>query len=330
MKKVPALVSMFDALCLSPTSRSLLERALAEVAIRNGGAESFFQQSDGVRDYVTNVEYLGRPLPMLTKVNKEQRSRTISSWPLTDDVLSLPNGIITFSNEDLCYPEPNHNRPLFVTVEHRNKVIRHALVDQGGSINILPLRVLKELGYTVEHLAPCDTQISSVSPTACDAMGTITLHISVGPFSMQHLFYVVDLDPVFHMLLARPWIHDHRCVPSSWHQCIKAAPLKGNQIRIRGLRNPFMLEEAHFFKASFFLSGNVLKIARKKPTSHVYLAILLLPDFIMPMANCPPTFLPRVLKSHKSLWPPRVLKGKGALGQPSTQLNPRTHVSTFH
>lgn len=86
--------------------------------------------------------------------------------------------MITFSNEDLSHPEPNHNRPLFVSVDHQNKVIS-ALVDQGESINILPLRVLKELRYWVKHLAPTDTQISSVSTTECNFMGTISLHISI-------------------------------------------------------------------------------------------------------------------------------------------------------
>lgn len=52
MKKVSTLMGMFDSLCLSSASQCLLER----VAARNGGAEAFFQQSDGDSDYVTDVE----------------------------------------------------------------------------------------------------------------------------------------------------------------------------------------------------------------------------------------------------------------------------------
>lgn len=89
---------------------------------------------------------------------------------------------------------------------------------------------LKELGYSVEHLDPIDTHISYVSPTTCDSMGTISLHISIRPFSIQCIFHVIDLDLMFHMLLASPWIHNHHCVPSFGHRCIKATPLKGNQI----------------------------------------------------------------------------------------------------
>lgn len=69
MNEALALVIMFDALCLSSALRSLLERALAKVAARNGGAATFFQQFDGIKDYVTKVKHLGRPLIVLTKVN---------------------------------------------------------------------------------------------------------------------------------------------------------------------------------------------------------------------------------------------------------------------
>lgn len=82
MKKVSVLVNMFDALCLSPASRTLLGRVLAKVAARNECDKTFFQKSDGVKDYLTDVEYLGQPLHVLTKVtkvSKYQRSRTIST-----------------------------------------------------------------------------------------------------------------------------------------------------------------------------------------------------------------------------------------------------------
>lgn len=39
VRKISALVSMFDALCLSPVSQSLLKHTLADVAAKNGGAQ---------------------------------------------------------------------------------------------------------------------------------------------------------------------------------------------------------------------------------------------------------------------------------------------------
>ena len=72
MRKFPDLISMFDVLCMSPASRMALEFSLAEIAEKNGGSESFFMNNNGVKDYITDVEFMGHPLPILTKVNQEQ------------------------------------------------------------------------------------------------------------------------------------------------------------------------------------------------------------------------------------------------------------------
>ena len=175
----------------------------------------FFSSVKTLQDYSTDVELMGHPLPVLTNPNHHLNSRTERVWPQANDTLAMPAGVITFSNDDLCCLEPNHNRPLFVSVEHINKLVRRALVDQGSCINILPFKIFKELGYGRENLVSENISVTSISPVSTDTLGCLSLHISVGPFSMPHVFHVMDVDPMWHMLLGRPWIHDHRCVPSS-------------------------------------------------------------------------------------------------------------------
>lgn len=111
-------------------------------------------------DYITDVEFMGCSLSVLTKVNNEQHSKTNSSLPHANDTLNLPTDSITFSNEDLCHLEPNHNQPLHESVEYLNKIICQALVDPGALSNLLPIRILYELGYSLEHLVPSNTQFS--------------------------------------------------------------------------------------------------------------------------------------------------------------------------
>ena len=157
-------------------------------------------------------------------------------------------------------------------------------------------RSLHELCYGREHLVPDTLFVSSVSPMSTDSIGCLSLHISVGPFSMPHIFHVMDVSHMsWHMLLGRPWIHDHRCVPSSWHQCIKAAPFKTGQIRVRGLKNPFAIEEAYFYEAAYFIEQNVLTLARKSKYLP-YPAIIDLPSHVKPTANYPPRLPPKKIK----------------------------------
>lgn len=82
----------------------------------------------------------------------------------------------------------------------------------------------------------------------------ISLYVVVSPLKMSHVFHVMKIESLFHVLLGRPWIHDHRCVTSTWHQCIKIGLTPGKHIRIRALCEPFLPEESHCLNAALFLS----------------------------------------------------------------------------
>lgn len=90
---------------------------------------------------------------------------------------------------------------------------------------------------------------------------------------MTYIFHAVDLDPIFYMLLAHPWIHDHQSILYSWHQCIKIAPIKGNQVHVHSLKNPFMLEEVYFTEIVFLMAGNVLKLVCQKQIAYTFLQL---------------------------------------------------------
>ena len=134
------------------------------------------------------------------------------------------------------------------------------------------------------------------------------------PFSMPHIFHIMDVNHLtWHMLLGRPWINDHRCVPSSWHQCMKAALFKTGQIQARGLKNPFSIEEAHIYEATYFIEKNALNLARQSK----YLpcpAIIDLPSHVKPTANYPPKLPPKKLKSQHSSASPVPERSQGPDG----------------
>ncbi|KAL0457849.1 UNVERIFIED_CONTAM: hypothetical protein Slati_0412100, partial [Sesamum latifolium] len=67
----------------------------------------------------------------------------------TDDCMS----IITFTDEDLLLGSKPHNRPLFVAGYVREQKVNMILIDGGSTVNILPLRILKELGISIDELS---------------------------------------------------------------------------------------------------------------------------------------------------------------------------------
>ncbi|KAL0385780.1 UNVERIFIED_CONTAM: hypothetical protein Sradi_2972300 [Sesamum radiatum] len=69
-----------------------------------------------------------------------------------DDYIST----ITFSDEDLLLSFNPHNRPLFVVRYVLEQKVNRILIDEGSTVNILPLRTLKKLGVPMDELSTRD------------------------------------------------------------------------------------------------------------------------------------------------------------------------------
>ncbi|KAL0295985.1 UNVERIFIED_CONTAM: hypothetical protein Sradi_6650600 [Sesamum radiatum] len=64
-----------------------------------------------------------------------------------DDCMST----INFTDEDLLLGSKPHNHPLFVVGNVREQKVNRILTDGGSAVNILPLRILKELGILIDE-----------------------------------------------------------------------------------------------------------------------------------------------------------------------------------
>ena len=81
--------------------------------------------------------------------------------------------------------------------------------------------------------------------------GHIQLWLKVGPIASLARFHVVKTEVSYHVLLGRPWLHKHRLVPSTYHQCVKGR-LNGRMIRIATNPSPFEQGEAHLVETIFY------------------------------------------------------------------------------
>ncbi|KAL0342915.1 UNVERIFIED_CONTAM: hypothetical protein Sangu_1178900 [Sesamum angustifolium] len=67
----------------------------------------------------------------------------------TDDCMSTT----TLTDEDLLLGSKPHNHPLFVAGYVREQKVNRILIDGGFVVNIVPLRILKELEIPVDELS---------------------------------------------------------------------------------------------------------------------------------------------------------------------------------
>ncbi|KAL0290009.1 UNVERIFIED_CONTAM: hypothetical protein Sradi_7059300 [Sesamum radiatum] len=117
-----------------------------------------------------------------------------------DDYMST----ITFTNEDLLLGSKPHNRPLFVAGYVREQKVNRILIDEGSAVNILPLRILEELGILIDELSNSCLMIQGFNHEGQRVVGIIRMQLTTEDMVSSTLFHVIDAKTSYNMLLDRP------------------------------------------------------------------------------------------------------------------------------
>ena len=94
-------------------------------------------------------------------------------------------------------------------------------------------------------------EVTGFGGAAKYTIGHIQLALKVGPILSLTRFHVIDSAVSYHVFLGRPWLHKHKLVSSTYHQCMKGR-LNGKPIRILANNTPFDETEAHFVDVAFY------------------------------------------------------------------------------
>ena len=115
----------------------------------------------------------------------------------------------------------DHKRPFYLAASINQIPIKRALVDTGASVNLIPLSTLQAAGISKRKIQGCPMEVTRFGRRGEYTAGYIQLWLKVGPIASLARFHVVKIDVSYHVLLGKPWLHKHRLVPSTYHQCVK-------------------------------------------------------------------------------------------------------------
>ena len=116
---------------------------------------------------------------------------------------------------------PNHSRPLYVAAQINDVHIRRALVDINASLNLVPPSTLKAARIPLSRIVEAPIEVSGFTRIHEYTIRSMQLVLKVGPIGFLTRFHVIDSPVSYHALLKRPWLHKHKLVPSTYHQCVK-------------------------------------------------------------------------------------------------------------
>ena len=145
----------------------------------------------------------------------------------------------------------DHHRPLYLMATINGVQIRRALVDIGASLNLIALSTLEDMGLVDRRILRAHMEITGFGGSVESTEGYVQLALRVGPIVALTRFHVINAKVSYHVLLGCPWLHNHRLIPSMFHQCIKGR-LNGRPVRIPANRNPFSQGELNFVETMFY------------------------------------------------------------------------------
>jgi hypothetical protein len=214
LQRNPKFRSLFDQLGLNPEARTAATKAIMSIAAESG-THCFTAEAHASRAFL----------------------KTTNS--------------ITFTDEDMDVPYPDHRHPLYLAATINEVQVRRALVDMGSCINLVPRSTLRVAEISQKKIQGAPMEVRGFGGGAKYTKGHIQLVLKVGPIIALTRFHVIDSVVPYHVLLGKPWLHKHQLISSTYHQCVKGR-LNGKPIRIAGNPTPFDQSESHFVEASLY------------------------------------------------------------------------------
>nr|XP_009598223.1 uncharacterized protein LOC104094071 [Nicotiana tomentosiformis] len=138
---------------------------------------------------------------------------------------------ITYTEEDADELLLPHNDALVISLNVLNFKIKHVLVDPGSSANIIQWRVLEQAKLT-RSIIPATKLLVGFNLASVTTRGEILLPTNAEGVMKTTLSEVVDGDMGYNIIMGRPWLHEMKAVPSTYHQLLKFLTPEGiRQIR---------------------------------------------------------------------------------------------------
>ena len=146
---------------------------------------------------------------------------------------------------------PDHRRPLYLMATINDVQIRRALVDIEASLNLIALSTLEAMGLAGKRILRAPIEITRFRGSAKSIEGYVQLALKVGPIVALTRFHVINSEVSYHVLLGHKWLHKHRLISSTYHQCVKGR-LNRRPVRIPANHNPFNQGEVNFVETMFY------------------------------------------------------------------------------
>ncbi|KAJ9539491.1 hypothetical protein OSB04_032224 [Centaurea solstitialis] len=150
---------------------------------------------------------------------------------------------LMFDQDDLSGLNQKHHDALVIQLTIENCLTKRVLVDGGSSANVIFADTLKIMGIDRSNIVRQTTTLVGFNGDATNTLGEIVLPVFAKGINKQTKFNVIDCPSAYNAILGRPWIHDMKAVPSTYHQKIKFPFPWGKRRKFAPERNKVINDE---------------------------------------------------------------------------------------
>ena len=133
----------------------------------------------------------------------------------------MMDNYILFSEDKIPPNGRSSTKALHITTKVKDCTLPKVLIDNGSSLNVMPLSTLMRLPIDRSYMKHTKTMVRAFDGTRMEMIGEIEIEVQIGPCTFNIEFQVMDISPFYNCLLGRPWIHIAGAVSSTVHQKIK-------------------------------------------------------------------------------------------------------------
>ena len=124
---------------------------------------------------------------------------------------------ISFSDDEILPNGHGSTKALHIMTKVKNCTLSKVLIDNGSSLNVMPLSTLMRLPVDRSYMKHTKTVVRVFDDTRWEVTGEIEIEVQIGSCTFNIEFQVMNISSFYNCLLERPWIHIVGVVPSTLH-----------------------------------------------------------------------------------------------------------------
>ena len=123
-------------------------------------------------------------------------------------------GGVTIESSEECKPQKvifekpfvemvRHIKPLYVRAHLNGRLVSAVLIDNGSTINIMPLRMLRALEMSISDLIEKKVTVSAFTEEVFKTLGVLPIDITISSKTSLSAFFVINSTANYKILLGR-------------------------------------------------------------------------------------------------------------------------------